>query len=449
MLIFLALVPPILLTEQWSVIGWAVEGVLIYLWALEKNVRVAHYLSMGLLLMAGFSSLYYLVEINPTPRIIFWILSLCYVAVVVISQLKKQYQQQMDSLSFSFLSSVSVAASLMLFALLEDEFPSQHAYVLSLFIIILGYVLFNEMILRKNQEWSWLLPKWSGISPLLVIAAILTLDRSQNAVIVWNSSFERGVFALSTMLLAILWLRPLAGLQLSKEWMSFGVFSSLALASVCLIPNMPYLSMVILPLFFCLWCYRQDPQSGWQQLWQTKSCLLLMGSWLVCSQLFSQQAFQYYWLPILNPFDLISIAMFASFIWMLLQQIKVGRDKGMMAVLMVLSLLWLSSYIVLRALHVYLQTPFNELALWSNATVQLSLTILWVLLAWITMWTATLKKLKPMWILGGSILVIVTLKLVLFDLSHIGTLTRVISFLLAGGVMLLIAYIAPMPEKEL
>jgi uncharacterized membrane protein len=63
------------------------------------------------------------------------------------------------------------------------------------------------------------------------------------------------------------------------------------------------------------------------------------------------------------------------------------------------------------------------------------------------MWTATLKKLKPMWILGGSILVIVTLKLVLFDLSHIGTLTRVISFLLAGGVMLLIAYIAPMPEK--
>ncbi len=40
------------------------------------------------------------------------------------------------------------------------------------------------------------------------------------------------------------------------------------------------------------------------------------------------------------------------------------------------------------------------------------------------MWTATLKNLKPMWILGGSILVVVTLKLVLFDLSHIGTLTH-------------------------
>ena len=86
--------------------------------------------------------------------------------------------------------------------------------------------------------------------------------------------------------------------------------------------------------------------------------------------------------------------MLASFLWMLLQQIRAGHDRGMMSVLMVLSLLWLSSYIVLRALHIYLQIPFNSLELWSNATVQLSLTILWVLLAWATMWTATLKGLN-------------------------------------------------------
>src|SRR5690606_17141659 len=155
----------------------------------------------------------------PTPRVISWILSLRYVAAVAISQLKEKYQQQPDSLSVSCLRRLSAAASIMLFALLEGEFASQHAYVLSLFIILLRYVLLNEMILRKNQQWSWLLPKWSGISPLLVIAVILTLDRSQNAVIVWDSGLERGVFALSAMLLAILWLRPLAGLQLSKEWM--------------------------------------------------------------------------------------------------------------------------------------------------------------------------------------------------------------------------------------
>ena len=83
-----------------------------------------------------------------------------------------------------------------------------------------------------------------------------------------------------------------------------------------------------------------------------------------------------------------------------------------------------------------------------NALVQLSLTLLWVSLAFITMSLASRKQIRSVWILGASILFIVTLKLVLFDLSHIGTLTRVISFLGAGLVMLIIAYIAPIPESE-
>ena len=62
LLIFIALIPPILLDGELSVIGWAFEGVLIYIWAQLKNVKVAHYLSLGLLVMAGLSSLYYLVS---------------------------------------------------------------------------------------------------------------------------------------------------------------------------------------------------------------------------------------------------------------------------------------------------------------------------------------------------------------------------------------------------
>ena len=93
-------------------------------------------------------------------------------------------------------------------------------------------------------------------------------------------------------------------------------------------------------------------------------------------------------------------------------------------------------------------TPYNDIALWQNATVQLSLTLLWVSLAFICMSVATKKQIRPMWVLGASILFIVTLKLVLLDLSNIGTLMRVLSFLGAGLIMLIIAYIAPMPERE-
>jgi len=274
------------------------------------------------------------------------------------------------------------------------------------------------------------------------------INQSKHGIIVWETIFNRVGFALSGLMLIVLWLRPMLGVRTEKEWVSFGALISLAMTSLTLLPSMPYISVVILPLLFCAWCYWQIDNPDWKMFWQARSTLLLMATWIVCSQLFTEQAFQGYFLPILNPFDLVSIAMLAGFIWMLSLQLNSGLDKGIVAVLMVLSLLWLSSYIVLRALHMYLGTPFNELALWGNGTVQLSLTLLWVSLAFMTMSLASRKQLRSVWILGGSILVMVTLKLVLFDLSYIGTLSRVISFLGAGFVMLVIAYIAPIPEGE-
>src|SRR5690606_2541211 len=136
------------------------EGVLIYGWALEKKLKVGQYLSMGLLIMAGLSSLYYLIELNPTPRHIFWTLRGCYLVVILFSQLKDRYIQQLDELSTGFLSILSFSASLMLLALLEDEFNSADAYVYSLATIVLIFAVLNEMVLRKNQDWSWLIPKW-------------------------------------------------------------------------------------------------------------------------------------------------------------------------------------------------------------------------------------------------------------------------------------------------
>ncbi|ANF82453.1 hypothetical protein A3K93_09785 [Acinetobacter sp. NCu2D-2] len=448
MLIFLALIPPILLHQEFSVMGWAIEGFIIYLWSLEKQQAIARNLAMGLLIMAGLTSMYYLVEMNPTPTHIFWVLSICYLLVVVLSQLKASYRQQLATSGVTFVCILSFLSSLTIALLLEDQWNLANNEVMSLGVITLVLAILNEMISRRTQSWTWQLPKWSGLLSLMLIAMAILFSHSTQAMILWDQPIEQLIFAFSSLLLVRLWLYLNSSIRLSNEIVSAGAFVSLTLASLCIVPALPYISMVILPLLFGLWCYKQPQDSNWQQLWQSKSTLALMLAWIVCSQLFSQQAFAYYLMPVFNPFDLVSLGMLTAFIWMLLQQAKVGRDKGLVAVMMVLSLLWLSSYIVLRALHMYVQTPFNSIEIWSNATIQLSLTILWVVLAFITMWSATWKKIQPMWILGGSILVVVTLKLVLLDLSHTGTLTRVISFLLAGGGMLLIAYIAPMPEVE-
>lgn len=447
-LIFVALIPPILLTGEWSVIGWSIEGLLIYIYALYRSSNISRYLAMGLLSVAGLSALYFWVDLSEFPRVMFWILSLSYLAVVLVSNAVDQFRKQLSLASTLFLSALNLFASIMLLILCLDLFDGPNQWIQSLLVVSVILTLSNELLNKAGARWTWLLPKWSGLVVLAIFSTLVLIQNSQNGLILWDSAFNRFGFLVASLLNVALWLRPLNGVKTEKEWVSLGTLISFALASLTLIPQMPFISVVILPLVFAIWCYLKKGQADWQIFWQSRSSLLLMLTWIVCSQLFSQQAFDGYYLPIFNPFDMVSLAILLGFIWLLSLQLKTGLDRGIVAVLLVLSLLWLSSYILLRALHVYFATPYNDMALWGNAVVQLSLTMLWVGLAFISMSFASRKQLRAVWLLGGSILVIVTLKLVLLDLSHVGTLTRVISFLGAGMVMLVIAYIAPIPENE-
>lgn len=449
MLIFSLLIPPILLPEQWSVIGWALQGVAVFAFALIKVSSISRYLALGLFAVAGLSGLYYLVELPYFEHSIYWVLSLSYAAVVLMANSKADFREQLSTGTISIFCFMLLSASSLWLWLGLDSLAGEHAMVWTLLAIVTAYVCMNEVILSRQATWSWLLPKWLGLTPVMFAALSLVISRDYDGAIQWVSGTERMLFALFALLLSVLWLRPLWTVRTDKVRVSLGLIPALALASLTLLPEHPYSSVVILPLIFAAWCWWQKPESDWRMFWYARSNLVLMLFWMLCSQLLNEQAFYGYVLPILNPFDLVSIAMLVAILWMLNLQRKTDLDQGLAAVIMVVSLLWLSSYVLLRALHLYLGTPINEIAVWQDATVQLSLTVLWVSLACIAMWIASFKQLRALWILGSSILVMVTLKLVLLDLSNIGTLMRVLSFFAAGLGMLLIAYIAPIPEPDL
>lgn len=449
MLIFLALIPPILLPDKWSVVGWAVEGALIFIFALYRHSAISRYLAMALLVMAGCSSLYYFVELNRFPSEIYWGVCFSYFAAILVTHAVPSFHQQLSTSTIAFQCLQMLSATCMLLMLLLDWFTTPDQIAQSLLMVSLCYVLMNEILLLRQASWSWSIIKWIGIIPVYVLALYQIMEVSQQGQLIWQTPSERLYFTLAGVLLSVFWLRPLLGVREEKEWVSFGVLLSLAWTSLTLLPTMPYISVVILPLLFCAWCYWQTTQPTWKMFWQARSNLMLTLIWIVCSQLFSQQAFMGYLLPVLNPFDVVSLLMLAGFLWMLNQQLKSGLDRSLGALSSVLGLLWLSSYVILRALHVYFDTPYNSLDIWRDATIQLSFTLLWVSLALVSMRFASQRQLRAVWLLGGSILVIVTLKLVLLDLSHVGTLMRVISFMAAGLAMLVIAYIAPMPNDKI
>ena len=445
-LIFTAFIPAIVLPQQWSVVGWSILGSALFIFALQRHSTISRYVAMALLIIAGLSAAYYVVELDHFASDVYWVWALSYIGVVLVSNSISDYRAQLRTLDVVFLTGLMFVAVIMLQVLLLDALQGALQGAMSLSLISAAYLIINEWLLYRRATWTWALPKWIGLFAIFSYALWLLFGHVEQAQIVWHSVAEQALFCIALLLISVVCIRPLQAIADDREWLSLMTLLSLALASSSLVPSMPFLSMVLLPLAFACWCAQKD--GLWQQFWQARSSLLLIAIWMLSSQLFAQESFAYYLLPIINPFDVISIAILSSFIWLLVQQQKLGLERGLLGVCSVMGVLWLSSYIVLRALYVYLDTPYNSLAIWQDATVQMSLTLLWVSLALMTMLFAHGKQLKGVWLLGASILVIVSLKLVLFDLANIGTLSRVLSFLGAGVLMLVIAYIAPMPEHK-
>jgi uncharacterized membrane protein len=105
---------------------------------------------------------------------------------------------------------------------------------------------------------------------------------------------------------------------------------------------------------------------------------------------------------------------------------------------------WLNSLLV-RTLHHWAGTALWPGGALQSALVQTSLTILWTLTACTAMWLATRRAQRLPWMAGAVLLAVVVLKLFFVDLSNVGTLARIVSFLGVGGLMLVFGYLSPLP----
>lgn len=112
---------------------------------------------------------------------------------------------------------------------------------------------------------------------------------------------------------------------------------------------------------------------------------------------------------------------------------------------------WLISSMLIRTLHAFIGTPLWDGAqggAWNSEQVQTGLTILWTLLALVATIIASRYWQRALWFMGIGLLGIVVLKLVLVDLSQTDAIWRVISFIGAGSLILLIGYLAPLPPAN-
>jgi uncharacterized membrane protein len=151
------------------------------------------------------------------------------------------------------------------------------------------------------------------------------------------------------------------------------------------------------------------------------------------------------YVPLINPLDLgIALALVAIVLWLRFVEQAEGWPLGLVAAV---GFVWLNAMLV-RAFHHYDGVPYRFDAWTGSLAVQTGITLLWTTTALISMWLAARRAARLPWVAGAALLAAVVLKLLLVDLSGSGTVTRIVSFIGVGVLMLVIGYVAPLPAKE-
>jgi uncharacterized membrane protein len=109
-----------------------------------------------------------------------------------------------------------------------------------------------------------------------------------------------------------------------------------------------------------------------------------------------------------------------------------------------LAFLWLNAALW-RTLHYWAGVPFDFDAMTESTLVQTALSIFWTVLALATMLIATRRGARGMWITGAVLLAVTIVKLFAVDLSRVGTVERIVSFIAVGLLTLVIGYFSPLP----
>jgi len=168
-----------------------------------------------------------------------------------------------------------------------------------------------------------------------------------------------------------------------------------------------------------------------------------LGLWSLTTNLaLSGEADPLAYMPLLNPLDLAQALVLVA---MLRYEIPAGVDPRLWpACVAGLAFIWANG-VLLRTLHQWAGVPFSLESFAQSTLVQTALSIFWALLALALMLIAARRHSRTLWLVGAGVLAVVVAKLFLVDLSRVGSVERIVSFVGVGLLMLIVGYLSPLP----
>ncbi len=150
------------------------------------------------------------------------------------------------------------------------------------------------------------------------------------------------------------------------------------------------------------------------------------------------------YLPVLNPLLLTSVAVAAS-AWLLRPR---GFDQRARLAAAAMLVLLLVSMEVARGTHHFAEVRFAYPSMWDSDIFQAALSVTWSVLGIAAMFAGARRGQRLEWFAGAGLMAVVVAKLFLVDLGNTGSVTRIVSFIAVGLLLLVIGCLAPAPSQQ-
>jgi uncharacterized membrane protein len=158
--------------------------------------------------------------------------------------------------------------------------------------------------------------------------------------------------------------------------------------------------------------------------------------------------------PLLNPTDLtVALLAVAVIGWwkqvgeVMEEWVDERSQRNAASGLVAFGFIWLNGLLA-RAVHQWMDVPFNADALWNSTPMQVTLSIAWTLVGLAGMLLSSRLRLRSLWVGCAALLAVVVVKLFTVDLSQLSTVARIVTFLDVGSLLLVLGYFSPVPPSE-
>lgn len=153
------------------------------------------------------------------------------------------------------------------------------------------------------------------------------------------------------------------------------------------------------------------------------------------------------YIPVINPVELLQIASLVALAIWSYRGLPDLDTRIRISALAALGFLVLNT-IIGRSTHFMVGVPYTLRSLFESAYFQSATSIIWTVMSLALTVLATRRGYRPVWFAGIGLLILVVAKLFLIDLAGVGTIARIVSFIVVGILILVVAYLSPLPPTQ-